>query len=261
MAEHTNLYQRAVYYDIVFQRDVSSEVDFLTRAFTHYSGSTLGSVVDLACGPAYHAREFARRGIRAAGLDLRPEMIQFARDQATAEGLWLAWLVADMRNFRLNAPVDLAISMFDSIDALTRNADLVEHFQSVAKNLNANGLYVIDLTHPRECSYDDYGNYQYQGSRGGVDVTIHWATNQPRFDLISGVAQVAVEMCVSDHGDQLVIRDSALERLLYPQEIHLLAQLSGALEVRGWHGDYNLAQPLDATDRSKRMIAVLGKHG
>jgi len=54
MAEHLNLYQRARYYDIIFDRDVSREVEFIQRAFQRYAGRPgPGSVLDLACGPGW----------------------------------------------------------------------------------------------------------------------------------------------------------------------------------------------------------------
>lgn len=259
MAEHHNLYQRAVYYDIIFDRDVSREVDFITATHLHHTGTEVRSILDIACGPGYHAREFARRGVRAVGLDLRPEMIRLARDKDAAEGLALEWLVADMRDFCLDAPVDVAITMLDGMDALSLDADIAQHFQAVARNLNPRGLYVVDLSHPRDFSYARYGTCHHHGQRDGTAVEIFWGTNQPAFDLLTGVAKVAVEMRVTTNGQETIIRDVTKERVLMPREITLLAQLSGELAVVGWYGDYDLGQPLDNTPASRRMIAVLQK--
>ena len=118
MAEFNNLYQRAIYYDIVFDRDVSREVQFLRDVYCHYTGHEMTSLLDIACGPGYHARAAARAGLRSIGLDLRAEMIQYASDRAKEEGLSLEWLIADMRYLKLDQPVDVAVAMFDSIDAL-----------------------------------------------------------------------------------------------------------------------------------------------
>src|SRR5688572_18650737 len=106
------------------ERDVSREVDFLIDTYRHFKGGEPQSILDIACGPGYHAREIARRGIRAVGLDLRPEMIEFAREKDAQEGLSLEWHAADMRNFDIDAPVDVAGTMFDSLDALTKNDDI-----------------------------------------------------------------------------------------------------------------------------------------
>jgi SAM-dependent methyltransferase len=258
VAEHMNLYQRAVYYDVIFDRDVSREVEFITQAYQRYSGKPgPAAVLDLACGPGYHALEFARRGIAATGLDLGHEMLTLAREKAAAQGLQVEWIEGDMRRFTLKAPVDVAFIMFDGLDALLSSEDLVQHLRSVGSSLSPAGIYLVDLTHPRDCSFQDYGSYQYHGQRDGMEVEIRWATNNPQFDLVTGVAEVDVEMRVKDNGRELVVKDRARERLLLPQEIVLLAEKSGLLRVAGWHGDYDVRQPLDNSPASRRMIAVL----
>lgn len=261
MAEHNTLYQQAVYYDIVFGRDVSPEVDFLVALHGRHAGGPPHSALDLACGPGYHAQEFAARGLRAVGLDLREEMLAFGRELAVRRGAEVEWMAADMREFRLAEPVDLAFTLFDGIDALTANEDLIRHFRAVAANLTPGGLYVVDLTHPRDCGLLDYGVFRYRGERDGVTVEIEWATNRPVADLVSGVARVEVEMRVDDRGEEIVLRDAAEERFLFPQEIRLLAALSGALEPAGWYGDYDVSVPLDHRPAARRMIAVLRRVG
>jgi len=258
MAEHLNLYQRAKYYDIIFDRDVSREVEFIQRAFQHYAGRPgPASVLDLACGPGYHALEFARRGVKATGLDLRAEMLTLGEEKAAARGLRLNWLEADMRSFKLAEPVEAAFIVFDGLDALLTNEDLVRHFNAVAENLVPGGIYLIDLIHPRDCSLAQYGKFEYAGSRNGVQVQINWATNSPNHDLVTGVAQVELSMVIRENGSEKTVVDRALERILDPQEIQLLCLISGRLSPVGWHGDYDLAQPLDHSAASRRMLAVL----
>ena len=109
MAQCHQVYQRALYYDIALSRDVSREVDFMRTVYYHFAGADMQSALDIACGPGYHARAFAQRGIRAVGLDLQPQMVEFAQDQAAAMGVEATWLAADMRSFQLASPVDMAI--------------------------------------------------------------------------------------------------------------------------------------------------------
>lgn len=259
MAEHHELYRRARYYDIVFDRDVSREVDFVLDLYRGIHGRPPEAVLDLACGPAYHARAFARRGLRAVGLDLRAEMVELARARAGDEAERLSWVVGDMRSFALDAPVDVAFTLFDSIDCLQRTDEFVDHMRAVAASLTPGGLYLIDLTHPRDCSPFDYGEFRYSGERDGCRVLIEWATNSPVADHVRQVAEVALRMTVDDNGERYVYEDTATERFLFPQEIVALAQLAGCFEVVGWHGDYSVAQPFDGSPASHRMIAVLQK--
>jgi SAM-dependent methyltransferase len=259
MAQHDRLYQRAVYYDIALQRDISREAAFIPAVYQRHTGTPLHSALDIACGPGYHARALARQGLRAAGLDYSPGMIELAREYAAADGVEVAWHVADMRSFRLDAPVDMAFCMFDGVDALLENDDFIRHFRAVAANLNPRGLYLVDCTHPRICSYQHYGDYTYTGERDGVRVEIHWATNDPQIDPVTGVAEVGVELHIHENGEHQIIRDVARERCLTGQELRLLAALSGVFEGVGWYGDADLNQPLDQSPHAQRMIAVFQK--
>jgi hypothetical protein len=186
-------------------------------------------------------------------------MISMAQQKSAAEAVDVTWLQADMRQFQLDAPVDLAFCIFDGLDALLSDDDLIHHFQTIAQNLKPGGLYIIDLTHARDCTYGHYFPVRYRGQRDGLAIEIKWATNNPCYDLVTGTAHVELEMHVNDHGQQLVIHDSANERLFFPTEIRLLARLSQGLQVVGWYGDFRLDQPLDYSPESRRMIGVLQK--
>jgi SAM-dependent methyltransferase len=255
------VYQRAIYYDIVFNRDVSREIEFVREVFRKYAGRELQSVLDIACGPGYHARAAACVGLRAVGLDLRGEMLQFAADQAAAEGVSVEWLEADMRYVKLSEPVDAALSMFDGIDALQSDDDLIAHFRCMADNLTPGGIYVLDISTPADYHYDSYPRVVYQGERDGVEVEIYWATNRAQFDFATGVAHVEIEMHINDHGQETVILDTADERLLCGGELRLLAKLSGVFDVVGWYGDTKINQPLDHSLKTKRMICIMQKRG
>jgi hypothetical protein len=184
-------------------------------------------------------------------------MIDFARDQTAAEEVTLECFVGDMRKFALPQPVDVAFTMFEGIDCLQTNDEIVRHFQAVAANLKPGGLYLIDVSHPRDCAPFHYGNFQYRGERDGCRVAIDWATNQPVCNPLTQVIAAEVMMRVSENGWEQVFTDLAYERFLFPQEMTALADLSGALKVCGWYGDFNLNQPFDHTPASRRMIAVL----
>ena len=56
MAEYNTMYSQARYYDIVFNRDVSREVEFVSTLYQQHNGQSVASVLELACGPGYHAR-------------------------------------------------------------------------------------------------------------------------------------------------------------------------------------------------------------
>lgn len=259
MAEFNQVYARAAYYDIAFRRDIEPEVAFIMSEYQRLNGRPLSSVLEIACGPGYHVRSFVERGVRAVGLDLMPEMIEFARKEAEALGIKAEWIAADMRGFSLAAPVDAIITMYDSIDCLSAGDDLVDHFRTVAANLTPGGIYLFEVTHPRDCSMWNYGKHKYEGERDGVKVEIIWAVNDPVPDMLTQIAEVETILRVTENDRVLEFRDRARERFTLPQEFMALIKLAGGLEVEGVYGDFIPGLKMDNSPASRRMIFLLRK--
>jgi SAM-dependent methyltransferase len=260
VGEYIDIYRRAYYYDIAFRRDVTGEVEFLIELYRRHGHRPLRSMVDIACGPGYHSKAFAARGIKTYALDLQPEMVEFARSLAPESDIH--YLASDMRDFTLPVPVDLALNSFDSIDCLETHEQIVDHFGAVARNLTASGLYVIELTHPKDCSPSHYGDFRYDGERDGVRVVVDWAVNKPKFDPLTQIVECEVVMEVDDHGQRKTFRETARERFLSLPELVDLAQRSGALSFMRAYGDFRFDQPFDNSPGARRMIVVLrASHG
>jgi len=194
-------------------------------------------------------------------VDANPDMVEYARAQAAADQLDVTWMVADLRQFQLEAPVDMAICMFDRIENLLADDDIAQHLRMVEANLVPGGLYLIECTHPRDSYVQDYGHFHYTGSQDGVMAELRWAINNPSYDVVTGVAQVEVELRIVDQGQERVVRDLIQKRAFSAQELRLLTELSGAFQVVDWFGDFRLDQPLDNSSASRRMIAIVQKVG
>src|SRR3984957_9735942 len=97
--DEPELYEAACAY-----RDVPAEVAALLRWSGAHRDPAAGpprSVLELAAGPAEHARELARRGLAATALDLNPAMCARAGELAKAAGVSLSVVEADMRDFAI----------------------------------------------------------------------------------------------------------------------------------------------------------------
>lgn len=260
MAEYSEVYRRANYYDIAFARDVTREVDFIVDEFRRIAGRPLRTLLEIACGPGYHTRGFARRGVETFALDIYPEMVAFARDKADAEGLkGIHWIAEDMRTFKLDRPVDAAIAMYDAIDCLLEADDVVEHFKNVAQNLVPGGVYVLEFTHPRDTSINNYGSFHYAAERNGTKVKVNWAINRPEADPLTQIFDVETVLRVTENGKETVIVDRAKERLFTAPELVALTKLSKVFDVAGCYGDFVPGLRIDNSARSRRMIFVLQK--
>jgi SAM-dependent methyltransferase len=156
--DEPELYQLACAY-----RDVKAEASaLLAWAAAHLAADdggargTARSVLELAAGPAEHARELARRGLRATALDLSAAMSGYAAARAAADGVPLEVLTADMRDFRIAgqdgnpAQFDLAVTMLNSLCHLFTLDDMVSHLTAVAAHVRPGGLYIVELAHPAD---------------------------------------------------------------------------------------------------------------
>jgi SAM-dependent methyltransferase len=79
------------------------------------------------------------------GVDLSPAMCKLARRKARRAGVPLRVMQADMRNFRLPAPVDLFLCEYDALNHIPRAADLGRVLSCVARALNPGGHFYFDV--------------------------------------------------------------------------------------------------------------------
>jgi SAM-dependent methyltransferase len=276
------LYQLACAY-----RDVPAEASaLLAWCAEHYQGSSAGntgtgntgsgtvrSVLELAAGPAEHARELARRGLRATALDRSPAMCAYAAAQAKTAGLDLDVVEADMRDFRVGVGdgaesdgaerrFDLAITMLNSACHLFTLDDLVPHLTAVAAHLVTGGLYIVELAHPA----DFFGQVQRTSSEwtidaGGVHAQVRWGGREDKIDPLTQVTaeRMTITATAAD-GTVRTVSDVVPNRFWTLTEFTAavrLASVSGAgLTLAASYGDFDTTTPLDAPT-AWRMILIL----
>ena len=104
----------------------------------------VSSLLDVACGTGSLALMMARRGWRVWGVDASEEMLVQARRKFRGKRLLATFLHQDMRDIRLPARVDLATSMFDSLNHATSQRELLTTFRGVYRSLLPGGYFVFD---------------------------------------------------------------------------------------------------------------------
>lgn len=126
-----------------FAQDMADRV--LALAAKHGLGK-IDHIVDVACGTGVAAAKLAAAGYRVTGVDRSPQMLAQARQRVAEAGLPGVTLVeADMRNFALDEQADLVTCMYDSLNYLLEEADLLAAFRCAATALRSGGLYVLDM--------------------------------------------------------------------------------------------------------------------
>jgi SAM-dependent methyltransferase len=250
-------YSAPRYYEIAFDMNRKQEVDFLVHCFRQYSRRPVKRVLDIACGTGPHLIRLAERGYRMSGLDLSPRNVDYLRERAQRKGFDVALHVADMTRFRLPAPVDAAICMQDSQGHLLTNEAILAHLRCVARALRPGGLYIFDRY---MCSSwtDPARRWSWTRRRGRATIR---ATFEALKDLnpVSQVFNEDMELEVLENGTRHVYRQRHRSRMVFPQELRSLVELSGGFELLDWFYGFKPHLRLDEAHRPLLMVVVLRK--
>jgi SAM-dependent methyltransferase len=222
------------------------------------------SVLELAAGPAEHARELARRGLSAAALDFSPAMCAYAAGQAAAAGLELTVVEADMRDFRIagrdggQARFDLAITMLNSVCHLFTLDDLVNHLSAVAAHQAAGGLYIVELAHPADFfSAAPRTSSEWTVDVGGVHAQVRWGGRQDRIDPLTQVTDEHMTIkATAEDGTVRTVSDVVPNRFWTLTEFTAAVRLAGGYELAASYGDFDDTTALNAPT-AWRMILIL----
>ena len=200
-----------------------------------HSREEVHSVLELAAGPAEHALELARRGLRATALDKSAAMCGFAAARAEGAGLDLGVVEADMRDFKLPDRFDLAITMLNSLCHLFTLDDLLAHLAAVAAHLRPGGLYIAELAHPA-----DYfapvprTSSEWTIDQEGVRAEVRWGGGQDRIDPVTQITREHMSITAHDaDGTVRTVGDVVPNRFWTATELTAALRLDGQLHGRG----------------------------
>lgn len=248
----TTVYDEALGYEIAFSyRDVGDEIDAVLRL----AGIAPASVLEICAGPADHAIECARRGIRATALDLSESMLKRAAENATSAGVALDIVHADMRDFQLPYQVDLAICMISSISHVLSLDEMLSHLASVKSALTPGGVYVIEGSHPTEYLGGKATQTEWDTERDGIKVHLIWGTEDNIIDPVTQITKIDVTIAMTGaDGTTTTVTSAEDDRFWTATEMVAAARLAG-LTVLGQYGDF-VGNSLSHED-AWRMITVL----
>ena len=237
-------------------RDVPAEVDALLR-WSGKHGASPRSVLELAAGPAEHARDLVRRGLEATALDISAAMCARARDLAEMAGTRLTVVQADMRDFSLPLRFDLAITMLNSLCHLMSLDDMLRHLTSVARHLDPGGLYIAELAHPADFfAAERRTSSEWSSEVDGGMVSVRWGA-QDRIDPVTQITREHVSVTYHKRGGPVrTVTDVVPNRFWTATELTAAIRLADGFAVAASYGDFDTDLPVDAPD-AWRMILVL----
>jgi SAM-dependent methyltransferase len=243
-------------YDTAFQfRNERKVVDFIEWCIRTYAEFPVHVVVDIACGTGHYTREFARRQYTTYGIDINPEVCQYAQLRAQAESLNLTVLCGDMVDFSLPVCCNLAVSFFDSLTYVANVHALVAHFRAVSRALSPEGLYIVELG-----VIDQFHNHNVEEvwteARRDVSVTTTYFRDA-RINPQNGTfeEQCSFRAVCREHVAFFQIK--LLKLALYLKEFDRIVRRTGVFTPLAYYDDFNRKTLLKGDELPWRVIGVL----
>lgn len=245
-------------------RDVPAEVDALLRWSARH-GRAPGSVLELAAGPAEHAREFVRRGLRATALDLSPAMCAYA----AAREPRLTVVQADMTDFKLAERFDLVVTMLDSTAHLHTLDAMAAHFTRAAEHLADGAVYILEMSHPGDrLGPEPSTSTEWTAERDGAVAEVRWGSLDDALDPLTQLVDDHVLIKVTEPPERpggparvRVVEGVVPYRFWTATELRAAVRVAAAehpgtaLEIVAQYGDFADIPPTDPA--AWRLITVL----
>jgi SAM-dependent methyltransferase len=258
IASPLSIYQVPQLYDVAFSyRDIPAEIHVITEWYLAVTqGKPLTNVLDLASGPANHALEYMRRGVKATALDLSPEMLQYAAAKAQQGRLPLKTENQDLIDFQLVERYDLALLMLDSACHILSARDMIRHLNSVARHLNPGGLYVMELAKPVLKGHKPSLSENWCASEHGTEVEVQWGSENDTYDARRGIAATTVTMKGHVAGTAITVSETLQTKVWSQYAIEKAITTCGAFTIARRHGAF-LSGCSNADATAWRLIYVL----
>ncbi len=256
---HIDFYAKAKYYDVAFTfKNVPEENQTILDTFRRHNNRDAKSFLDIGAGPASNAVEMAQRGLKSFALDYSPEMVAYGIEKAKLWEVAIKYLQGDMRNFELPESVDLAAIFMDSTSYLITNDDVINHLRSVAKSLKKDGLYLLEMSHPRDVfSVGKSASTEWTEKQDDIEVSVKWGDESDIFDPIKQTTMVTATLKFKtplEHGE---IVDRSEQRCFTFNEIDALVRASGCFEMIDVIGSLKPGVAFSNEKACWRMIPVL----
>ena len=105
--------------------------------------------LDIGCGGGWFTRAFQKAGFIMTGMDISPEMLDFAQETAFKEGARSEYLLGDITKFKSPKKYDFATAINDCVNYIPKNK-LDAAFKCVKAALVKGGVFLFDISSPKK---------------------------------------------------------------------------------------------------------------
>ena len=161
------------------------------------SSYPLSTGLDIGCGGGWFTRAFQKHGYQMTGLDVSPQMLDFAQEQALKTGIRSEYLLGDISTKKMPKRFDFATAINDCVNYIPKEK-LNAAFKNVAAALKTGGVFLFDISSERKfrekiantVSADDRDDITYlafnkvDGDKAVLDVTLFSKRADGAFDRL-----------------------------------------------------------------------------
>ncbi|MEM9824618.1 MAG: class I SAM-dependent methyltransferase [Bacteroidota bacterium] len=192
-------------------------------------------ILELCCGTGRLTIPIAADGYSITGVDYTTSMLEAAKAKATALGLQVKFIEADVRVMNLSQQYDFIFIPFNSIHHLYRNEDLIQALQVVKNHLIPGGLFLLDCFNPN-LEYIIEGTKQPKEIAQYTTVDGREVQIRQTMNYCSSSQMNRIEWHYSINGQFDSVQNLDM-RLFFPRELDAYLKWSG-FEVLHKFGDF-----------------------
>jgi SAM-dependent methyltransferase len=200
-------------------------------------------LLDLACGTGVCLELWSKNGYSVIGLDKSLAMLEVCHEKLVGQDDVLL-INGNMQSFKLGRQVPVITCLYDSLNYLLTEAELLSCFRRVHDALRTDGVFVFDMNTIHSLR-DEWGNNSFQ--RRDEDLFSVWTnTYNPAQDISS----LNITLHIRRNGEEIILKEFHQERG------YRLSVVEALLREAGFN--YSLYRHLTFTPATENDLRIMG---
>ena len=201
------------------------------------------TILDLACGTGVCLELWASNGYEVVGIDKSLAMLEVCREKMAQHDNTLL-INGDMRDFKLARQVPVITCLYDSLNYLLAEAELLRCFRRVHDALRSDGVFIFDMNTIHSLR-DEWGNNSFQRRDEGLFSL--WTNT---YNPVENISSLNISLQVRRNGQEITLNEFHQER---GYELSVIGEL---LKDAGF--DFSLYRHLTFTPATELDLRIMG---
>ena len=163
------------------------------------------TLLDLACGTGVCLELWNKDGYQVIGLDRSRTMLRVCQEKFRGQDNVLL-VNGDMRSFRLARQMPVITCLYDSLNYLLTESELLNCFRSIHDALQPDGVFIFDMNTIHSLR-DEWGNNSFQRRDQGLFSI--WSNH---YNPIENLSSLNITLHVRRNGQEIMLREFHQER-------------------------------------------------